>query len=177
MAKLKRAKCWRYLERPYTRISRYREKNYVRGAPVCIIPKFELGSLKDEEAKVKVHLAVDRDIQVRQNALEAVRQQVLRVLNEKVGNLNYKLIVRAYPHHILRENKLAGTNKAERLQTGMQLSFGSPVGRAVQAKKGKVLITVLLKDENKVDLVKEAFESSAPKLPCGIETKIERIKA
>ncbi len=177
MAKLKRARCWRYLERPYTRVSRYRKKNYVRGAPVCIIPKFEIGKLDKKEAKIKIDMAVDRDIQIRQNALEAVRQQILRTLNEEVGETNYKLIVRGYPHHVLRENKLAGTNKAERLQTGMQLAFGSPVSRAVQAKKGKVIITVLLKNEKKVDVVKEAFKSSAPKLPCGIETKIEKINA
>lgn len=175
MAKLKRARCWRELERPYTRVSKYKRKNYIKGAPINIIPKFEIGNLKKEEAKVKVHMAVDRDIQIRQNSIEAIRQQIVKKLNKLVGNTNYRVVVRAFPHHILRENKMAGTNKAERIQTGMQLAFGSPVGRAVQAKKGKILFTVLLKDENKVDKIKEVFKSCASKLPCGISTKIEKV--
>ncbi len=174
MAKLKRARCWRYLERPYTRVSRYKQKNYIKGAPVCIIPKFEDGALKPEDSKIKVHMVVDRDIQIRQNALEAVRQHVIRSLNELVGAQNFRSVLRGYPHHILRENKLAGTNKAERLQTGMQLAFGSPVGRAVQARKGKVIFTVHLSNEKFIDTVKQIYESAKSKLPCSIEIKVER---
>jgi len=175
MAKLKRARCWRELERPYTRISRYKKKNFIKGAPVCIIAKFEDGNLKPEETKVKVHMVVDRNIQIRQNAIEAIRQQLAKILPEELGVQNYRYIVRAYPHHILRENKLAGTNKAERLQTGMQLAFGTPVGRAYQAHKGDILFTVNLSNEKLVDKVKSIFESLKSKLPCSIEIIVEKV--
>ena len=73
-------------------------------------------------------------VQVRHNALESGRLIVGRQLGIRLGN-NYYFKVRVYPHHVLRENKMITGAGADRMQTGMQRSFGRAVGIAAQLKK------------------------------------------
>ena len=44
MAKLRKFVAYRRLERPYTRFSKYKRANFVRGRPTCIIARFESGN-------------------------------------------------------------------------------------------------------------------------------------
>jgi len=86
--------------------------------------------------------------------------------------MNYYFRIKIYPHHILRENKMLTGAGADRMQTGMQKSFGKPVGRAAQVKKDQILFTTLVAKENLKD-AKDALRLSFSRLPCkcGIEIK------
>ena len=44
MAKLRKFVAYRRLERPYTRVSKYRKKSYVRANPNVIVVKFDMGN-------------------------------------------------------------------------------------------------------------------------------------
>ena len=72
--------------------------------------------------------------------------------------------IRVYPHHVLRENKMITGAGADRMQTGMQLSFGRPIGVAAQIKKNQKVISVSV-DETHVPLAKKALRLARPRLP------------
>jgi len=164
MAKLIRAVAWRRLERPYTRKSKYRKHNYVRSVPHNKIVKFDMGNLT-EDFPVILTLKSGADIQLRHNALEAARQSSNRYLEKKLGKLGYRLRVRVYPHHILRNNPLAAGAGADRMSTGMSRSFGKPVGIAARVRKGQPVFEVRVQ-KNHVDVAKEALRRAKNKFPC-----------
>ena len=64
MARLRKFVCYRRLERPNTRKSKYRKKSFVRGAPVCKVVKFNLGNLTGNFSH-RVDLSVKEDLQIR----------------------------------------------------------------------------------------------------------------
>ncbi len=163
MARLRKGVAYRNLERPYTRVSKYRQKSFVKARPHLKIVRFDMGNLKGNFS-FKVSLISDRDVQLRQEALESARQAANKFLEEKLGKLNYYFRIRAFPHHILRENPLASGAGADRLSTGMKQSFGKPIGAAAQVKKGKVLFEVFV-DEKNIDVAKTALKKSCHKLP------------
>ncbi len=164
MAKLIRAVAWRRLERPYTRKSKYRKHNYVRSVPNNKIVKFNMGNLR-EEFPVKLFLKVDRDIQLRHNALEAARQSMNRFLEKNLGKQGFFLRVLVYPHHILRNNPLAAGAGADRMSTGMSRAFGKPVGIAARVKKGQAVFEVGVK-EDQINIARKALDRARNKLPC-----------
>jgi len=163
MARIRKFCAYRRLERPYTRISKYREKSYIRVTPNPKIVKFNTGSL-NKEFTYKVHLISKQDLNIRDNALESARQCGNRLLEKKVGLANFALHVRIYPHHVLRENPLAAGAGADRLSTGMSHSFGKPIGIAARVKKGQEVITVDT-EKQYIDHVKIALKRAASKLP------------
>ncbi len=165
MARIRGAKCYRTIKRPYTRKSRYRKKSYVRGVPNPKIVKFELGDTKKKFSH-SVNLVTKDALQIRHNALESARMAVNRRLTDIVGKDNYHLIIRTYPHHVLRENKLLGGAGADRFQSGMgQRPYGKPVGIAAQVRKGQELITVRV-NEMHIDGAKDAIIRASKKMPC-----------
>ncbi len=169
MAKLRKASCYRKIERPYTRKSRKREKSYVRGAPYSKIVKFDMGNTK-RDFSYRVKLISKDDVQVRHNALESSRVAVNRILVRKAGKNNYYLKIRTYPHHVLRENPIAAGAGADRVQTGMAHSFGKPIGLAAQINKGQEVLTVDV-DEKHIKVAKEALKQAIYK--CPFKGKIE----
>ena len=46
MARIRKACAYRVLERPYTRISKFRKKSYIRAKPNSTLIKFDMGTQK-----------------------------------------------------------------------------------------------------------------------------------
>src|SRR3989338_6011174 len=126
---LRKFTCYRRVKRPYTRKSKFKNRSYVKGVPPIKLAKFDFGDLK-KDFEFKIDLVSKQKIQIRHNALESARQVVIRRLSEM--SKPFKLRVRPYPHHILRENKMLTGAGADRMQTGMQLSFGKAISSAAQ---------------------------------------------
>lgn len=159
---LRPARCYRSMERPYTRQSaRKPKKGYVKGVPAMKIHRFQTGPERDFGVWLK--LISKRDVQIRHNALEAARVAALKPL-EKYAKDRYFLRVVPYPHHVLRENPIATGAGADRFQTGMRLSFGNPIGTAAQIREGQTIIEVSV-PQDAVSIAKKALEIAKKKLP------------
>ena len=140
MASLRKGKCYRNIVRAYTRRSKVRGKDYIKAIPNSKVVTFNMGELNGKFSHC-VYLVAKADHQIRHNALESSRQIVNRHIM-KIGNKNYFFHILAYPHHVLRENKMLSGAGADRMQTGMSHAFGRAVGLAAQIKKGKRVFVV-----------------------------------
>ena len=159
---LRPGKCYRKLERPYTRISfKKPRRSYVKGVPALKIHRFETGNKKKKFSRT-LYLAVKEAVQIRHNALESARVSATKSLAKSTGEGNYFLKVLVYPHHVLRENPLATGAGADRFQTGMRLSFGRPIGSAARVKANQKVIEIRVDDEK---AGKKALKIAASKLP------------
>lgn len=140
----------------------YTSKKFAPGAPNPKVARFTTGkSRPDYDLKFK--LVSEGRVQVRHNALEAARVAA----NKKVallGEENYFLVVKPYPHVILRENKMIATAGADRLQEGMRKAFGKPIGLAARVEIGDTILELSLKSEN-AEKGKEAMKAASTKLP------------
>ncbi|MCK5023691.1 MAG: 50S ribosomal protein L16, partial [Candidatus Aenigmarchaeota archaeon] len=93
------AKCYRKLERPYTRISiRKPKRGYVKVRPNLKIHRFETGKMKPEYT-TKMYLVSKNPVQIRHNALEAARIALSKSLTKFIGEGTYFLKVLVFPHH------------------------------------------------------------------------------
>ena len=162
-------RCYRRLEnRPYT------ASKYVRGVPGSKIVTFDMGG-RIQKFPVKMTMYSSESGQIRHNALEAARVMANRYLLKVAGKTGFHLKVRAYPHHILRENAMATGAGADRYQTGMRGSFGRPVGYAARIKKGQPIASVWVY-ANREDVAKEALRRAKMKLPLPCYTGLEYLK-
>src|SRR3989338_3881439 len=118
MAKPRKGVSYRGLERPYTRVSKYRKLNYARASPALKIAQFVMGN-KTKTFEKSISLISKTGLQIRNLALESARQACNRRLEKTVGKDAFLLHVKTYPHHILRENPLAAGAGADRMSTGM----------------------------------------------------------
>ena len=172
MAKrLRAAKAYRRIKRAYTRTSKKKKKSFIRGAPGIRVIMYDSGE-KKRKFPFAVDLVATREIQLRDNALEAARQTVVRYLTTNVGKTGFLVKIRAVPHHILRENPLATGAGADRLSQGMKAAFGKAIGHAAQVSKGKVVISIYL-EEKDIQFGKIAAKKASSKLPlkCLIEAR------
>jgi large subunit ribosomal protein L10e len=91
----------REIERPYTRQSRRNpRKSYVVGVPFSKIHIFEMGN-PTKKFDTCLNLVVGHPVQIRDNALEAARQYVHKIMEEKLLG-QYYFEVRVFPqnpHH------------------------------------------------------------------------------
>ncbi|MBU0665833.1 MAG: 50S ribosomal protein L16 [Nanoarchaeota archaeon] len=172
MAKVRRAVAYRTIERPYTRTSKYRNKQFVRAKPHNKIVKFVMGNTK-KEFLYTVMLKAKDTLQIRHQALESARLTSNRLLESKCGKQSYKLLIKPYPHHILRENPLAAGAGADRMSTGMQKAFGKPVGLAAQIKKGQILIEVSV-DEAHIETARKAMNRAKHKFACSCSIEVKK---
>ncbi len=161
---LRPGKCYHTLKkRPYTRISIHKPRmSYVRGVPANKIHQFEVG--KKNVFPVKFYLAVDKDIQIRSNSLEAARISATKYLEKNLGENGFFLKIMVYPHHILRENSMATGAGADRFSDGMRRSFGKPIGQTARVKGGQNIMMIEV-PENSKTIVKEALRRATTKLP------------
>ena len=153
-------RCYSHVtSQPYTR------REYIHGAPQPKISKFTAGtpSLTDSY-EVKVSLVVLERGQIRSEALEAARVAASKYLSTNVGDANYFMVVKKYPHQVIRENKMMAFAGADRLQDGMRLSFGTPIGVAAIVESGDAIIEVYGRASD-LDKIKEALRRAASKLP------------
>ncbi|MFA6089080.1 MAG: 50S ribosomal protein L16 [Candidatus Woesearchaeota archaeon] len=166
MAKLKKFVAYRRLEsRPNTRKSKYKGKAYNRSIPPSKIVKYDLGNNKRSDFPYVVVLTSITEGQIRSNALESARQTCTRHMEQNAPMSEYHIQIRAYPHHIMRENPLATGAGADRLSTGMSAAFGVPTGVAVRVPIGKVLVAIFCNKE-RIEVAKAALQTSVYKIPC-----------
>jgi len=160
---LRKFKCYRTVKRAYTRKSKFKKKNFIKAMPDLAIGKFEMGNLQ-KKFEYSVRLVSKVDHQIRQNALESARIMANKRLEEGLGATNYHFRINLYPHHALRENKMIVGAGADRMQSGMQQSFGRVIGIAAQAKKGKTVVEILT-DAPGLEIVKSTIKSLTSRLP------------
>ena len=147
MPKIRKFSAYRRIERPYTRISKYKEKSFIRASSNIRIVGFELGSPK-KTFQYTLNLVSKDDLQIRDNALESAKQTSNKLLETNLGLSAYHLNLKPYPHHVLRENPLAAGAGADRFSTGMQRAFGKPAGNAAQIKKNDVIFQISVNKQN-----------------------------
>lgn len=140
----------------------YTRREYMGGVPNCRITQFDTGNLR-EEFPWNLSLDTEEAAQVRDVALEAARVSAVRVLEKTAAN-EFHLKVRRFPHQVLREHKMAMGAGADRISDGMRRAFGKPVGRAVRAQIGTVLLTIYTTEKH-LGAAKEALRKASHKLP------------
>lgn len=151
--------------RMYTRVSGHAfvRKEYMKGVPGSKIAIFDMGN-PGGEFHATLFLVAKEACQIRHNALEAARIFANRYLVKGVGRKNFYLKIRVYPHHVLRENKLATGAGADRISSGMRHAFGRPIGTAARVKRGQKMLSVGI-DEQNLEYAKEALKRASYKLP------------
>ena len=141
----------------------YTRREYMGGVPTSRITQFVVGN-KAEKFPVEVLLTANERCQIRHNALESARIAANRCLEKKAGATDYRLNIRVYPHHVVRENKQATGAGADRVSQGMRASFGKAVGTAARVQSNQILLTVETLEKN-IDFAKQALKKAASKLP------------
>jgi large subunit ribosomal protein L10e len=157
---------------PYTRVSKQKNRSYVKAVPPPKIVKFNMGNIKlFEEGKLPhlLTLITTEPVQIRQNAFEACRQFINKKLDEELGGQYYFRII-PFSHHIQRENKMLTGAGADRTQKGMQLSFGRTIAKAAILRKNEGIMSVAVGNQKAVSYVRHALKQIKSKLPC--KTKI-----
>lgn len=168
---------YRGLQMPYTRKSRVKSKAYIKAVPPACVVKFVMGNSKKWDSKgfpYKAEIISRHDAQVRDVALEASRQQILREITETIGT-DFFMSVAVAPHHILREHKQAAVAQADRMSQGMALSFGRTAGRAAQVHEGKAMFIVGLPSEIDIPKFREIYRKTKSKLPVTTRLEISKI--
>jgi len=160
--------------RMYTRVSghAYVRKKYMGGVPGSQITIFDMGNLS-ADFPVSLSLVAKEACQIRHNALEAARIFANRYLVDGVGRNNFHLKIRLYPHHVLRENKLATGAGADRVSSGMRHAFGRAIGTAARVKRGQKMLTVTVEEDN-VEYAKAALKRASYKLPTPCKIVIDK---
>ncbi len=72
--------------------------------------------------------------------------------------------VRPFPHHVIREHKMATGAGADRISSGISLAFGRPVGTAARVRRGLAILIVRIPKAGE-DKAKEALRMASHKLP------------
>jgi large subunit ribosomal protein L10e len=163
MAKKRKFCAYRALERPYTRYSKFKKMSFVKAKPVCRIVRFNMGPAT-KKFKYKLSLLSKASLHIRDNAIESARLTSNRLLEGNLGKSGFRMIITAYPHHILRENPLAAGAGADRMSTGMKKSFGKTIGVAARIKKDQPLFTLEV-NKSGLELAKKALKRASTKLP------------
>jgi large subunit ribosomal protein L10e len=160
-----------------TRRSKKQQLSYIKTIPPQKIVKFNMGDYQGWESgkyKIKVVLSTQENIQIRDFALEAIRQSIHKDMTKLLTQKHYFFRCNVYPHNILRNNRIfSGGSKGERVQTGMKKSFGSSEGRAATIKKGSPIFTLYFNGEEHLPNVRKFFKKVTPKLACKAKVKVE----
>jgi large subunit ribosomal protein L10e len=180
MATLRKAQAYSKMKVvPYTRISKKRQKSYIKTVPPQKIVKFSMGNSELYQKGKFPHqltmVTIERG-QIRHNALEACRQYLNKKLDKSLaGQYIFKVV--PYPHHIQRENKMLTGAGADRMQTGMQLSFGKSIGKAALVKPGSRIFFIAVSNPKAVAYARNILKEIRPKLPLKTRIKYEEVKA
>lgn len=138
------------------------------------VQKFTMGDSK-ATYQYRVSLLSENAIQIRHNALEAARVSANKVMFDKLGETGYLVKLVAYPHVILRENRMIATAGADRLQEGMRRSFGKPTSRAARLKPNKAVIEIYV-NESALEHAKAALKVSSSKLSMASRVSIQKLE-
>jgi len=162
----KPASMYRDIDKPsYTR------RDYITGIPGSKIAQHSMGDLQadPDDYPVQISLVTEEAVQLRHGSLESSRLSANRHLLKTLGEGNYKMLLRKFPHQILRENKQATGAGADRVSDGMRQSFGKIVGTAARVGADEQIFTAYCTAEQ-APVVKEAFRRAYNKIspPCRI---------
>ena len=162
----KPASMYRDIDKPsYTR------RDYITGIPGSKIAQHSMGDLQadPEDYPVQISLVSEEAVQLRHGSLESSRLSANRHLLKTLGEGEYKMLLRKFPHQILRENKQATGAGADRVSDGMRQSFGKIVGTAARMGADEQIFTAYCTAEQ-APVVKEAFRRAYNKIspPCRI---------
>jgi large subunit ribosomal protein L10e len=125
----------------WTRFSRSKpRRSYIKAMPHKDLHQFRMGVDKSDYDFV-MHLRASGPIILRDNAIESARMSANKQL-ELAAPGNYYFVVRVYPHHVIRENKMIAGAGADRLQKGMRRAFGRPTDMAARLAKGSDLFSI-----------------------------------
>ncbi len=160
--------------RMYTKISgpAYTRKEFMGGVPYPKITTFIQGNQR-KDFEIELQLVANESCQIRHNALEAARVAVNRKLSELVGIENFFLQIRPYPHHVLREHKMATGAGADRISSGMSMAFGKPVGTAARVHSGDIIMVARVNKESAGNL-KQILHKASIKLPTPCTIRISK---
>ncbi len=157
--------------RMYTKITgpAYTRREFMGGVPYPKITTFTHGNQK-KDFPIEMKMIAIESCQVRHSALEAARISINRKLSESLGIENFYFQIRPYPHHVIREHKMATGAGADRISSGMRAAFGRPVGTAARVHSGDIVIIARVTAEGAKQM-KEALHKASIKLPtpCYIE--------
>ena len=159
--------------RCYTKIAGppFTRKKYVRSIPGSKITSFETGN-RNTKFPVTISLFSKEACQIRHVALDATRMMSNRHMQRRVGTDNYHLIIRVFPHHILRENKMMAFAGADRLQDGMRRSFGKPMDVCARVDANQALVTIHTYPQF-IEHAKRALKIGGDKLPTPYSMRFE----
>ena len=162
---------------PFTRVSKKKGKYFIRTVPQQKIVKFTMGNeglLNQGKLPHRLTMISDENVQIRHNALEACRQYINKKLdNELAGQYLFKII--PFPHHVQRENKMLTGAGSDRMQTGMQLSYGKPMGKAAILKRGSKIFVVAVPNEKAVVFARKTFKQIKSKVPGKTKVLYEKV--
>ena len=153
---------------PYTRISKKKQRAYVKTVSSAKIVKFNMGNYEANENGKLPHLltmVTTEPVQIRQNSLEACRQFIhKKIETELKGQYFFRII--PYTHHIQRENKMLTGAGADRTQKGMQLAFGKTIAKEAILRKNAPILSIAVATPKAVSFVRTALKQIKSKLPC-----------
>ena len=161
----------------YREISKpaYTRREYITGIPGSKIAQHKMGDTASEpdDWPVQISLVLEEECQLRHGSLEASRLSANRHLIKTLGEGNYYMILRKFPHHVIRENKQATGAGADRVSDGMRLSFGKIVGTAARIPRNDRLFTIWC-DVDQADTAKEALRRAYNKIGSPCDITVER---
>lgn len=163
MAGIRPARAIRDMDKvAWTRFSKTKpRRSFIKAMPHKDLNVYRMGARKSGYDR-EYHLTSEQDIIIRDNSLESARQAANKYL-EKIIPMGYYFVVRVFPHHVIRENKMIAGAGADRLQKGMRQSFGRPTDRAARICKKQQVFSVYTSSANEAH-VKTAFARAMKKL-------------
>lgn len=154
---LRPARCFRSIERAFTRIApKVQRKNFLGGVPGVRTRDFTMGN-QTKEFDTEFDIVSKESMQIRDNAIESMRQKLVKKLTDLLGKDDFVIKIRLYPHHVLREHKSAQGAGADRVSKGMKHAYGKNTGRAIQIRYGQMLLSIVV-DHAKKDKVREILK-------------------
>lgn len=154
----------------WTRYSKSKpKKSFIKAMPHRNLNQFRMG-VRKPDYDLEVQLVSDQDVILRDNALESARQSANKHMEKTILG-NYYMIVRPYPHHVLRENKMIAGAGADRLQKGMRKAFGRPTHRAARIYYGQDVFSVYTY-KNNFPIIKVALTRAIRKMSGDYRIKV-----
>ena len=163
---------------PFTRTSKKRQKSFIKTLPPHKIVKFDMGKVFEFNTGKLPHVLTVislEKVQIRHNALEACRQYLNKKLDKGLNGQYYFKIV-PFPHHVQRENKMLTGAGADRMQSGMQLSYGKSMNKAAILNPNKDIFKIAVLNEKAVVFARKLIRQVNSKLPCKIRIDYEKLK-
>jgi large subunit ribosomal protein L10e len=127
---------------------------------------------KQTNFPICLKLIANEQCQIRHTALESSRISANRAMEKKVGQTNYRLRIRIYPHVVLRENKQATGAGADRVSQGMRASFGKVVSTAARVKPQQIIMELFTYPQY-IKSGKESLRKAGMKIPSPCRIIIE----